>query len=450
MTAGRSGEGNAASPRYYIETWGCQMNVHDSEKLAGSLASMGYLPAATGDEADLLLLNTCAIRGKAAEKVFSRLGQLRLLKHRRPGMLIGVTGCVASMEGETIFRRAPHVDIVMGPRGIMNLPDLLDAARARRRAVDVAHHQESILYPWENARRGDGPRAYITIIEGCNKACTYCIVPMTRGPEASRPLEQVIEEVRGLTERGYREIEFLGQTVNAYRDPGGRTLADLLRAADRVEGVARLRFTTSHPLHMTRDLMQAMASCEHVIRFLHLPVQSGSNGVLARMKRGYTREGYLEKVRMLRQLIPDVALSTDIIVGFPGETDADFEATLDLVEEARFDSLYSFIYSPRPGTEAEHWTGENSFEINARRLARLQQRQSEIQLEKHRRWVGRVVEVLVEGKAKAGSGLMTGRTPTGHIVNFPADGFRVGDLLRLTVTGAGPNSLKGAREKAFS
>jgi tRNA-2-methylthio-N6-dimethylallyladenosine synthase len=436
--------------RYYIETWGCQMNVHDSEKLSGTLSSIGYEPCASPEAADLVLLNTCAIREKAAEKVFSELGRLRKLKRRKPSMLIGLAGCVASLKAESVFKRAPHVDLVMGPRGILNLPIMLEAARARRRAIDVVHHQESILYPWERAKRSGGPRAYVTVVEGCNKACTFCIVPRTRGPEASRTVEHVLREVRALAGGGYKEIEFLGQTVNAYRDPKGRKLSDLLSLADRIEGVRRLRFTTSHPLHMTDDLMGTMGSLAHLVRHLHLPAQSGSDEVLSRMKRGYTLAGYLERVRILRRIMPDLSLSTDIIVGFPGETEGDFEATLGLIEEVGYDMVYSFLYSPRPGTEAAGWDDGVSFEQKAERLSRLQARQEEIQSGRLSAWVGREVEVLVEGPAKTGKGLLMGRSLHGQIVNFPGGIWKVGDLVPVVVEESGSHSLKGIARSRHS
>ena len=432
---------------FWIETWGCQMNVHDTEKMSGALEGAGWRRAGSAEEADLVLLNTCAIREKAAEKVFHELGRLRLLKRTRPELLLGVAGCVGSLEGEEIFRRAPHVDLVVGPRGIAGLPELVSAARARRRAIDVAHHPESVLFPWQAIRREAGsPHAYVTIIEGCNKGCTFCVVPATRGPEASRSLESVLEEVRALAGVGVREIEFLGQTVNAYRDPSGRRLSDLLRAVDAIapiDGIARFRFTTSHPVHMTADLLRAMADVPRVIRHLHLPVQSGSDPVLARMKRGYSRAGYLEKIVAARRLMPDLTFSTDIIVGFPGETEEDFAATLSLVEEVGFDALYSFVYSERPGTDAAGMDGTVPFDVQAERLARLQARQGEIQAARLAALVGRQVEVLVDGPARFGDGLLSGRTHQGHIVNFPGAGARPGQIVRLVVERAGAHSLRG-------
>ena len=436
---------------YWIETWGCQMNVHDSEKISGTLEADGWNRAVSPEKADLILLNTCAIREKAAEKVFHALGRLRSLKAGRPSLLLGVAGCVGSMEGEEIFRRAPHVDLVVGPRGIANLPSLIEAARARRRAIDVAHHPGSVLFPWQSISRQKGAaRAYVTVMEGCNKGCTFCVVPSTRGPEASRPIGDVVLEVRALAEQGVREVDFLGQTVNAYKDPAGRRLSDLLRAAHAVDGMARLRFTTSHPVHMTGDLMRAMAELPRVIRHLHLPVQSGSDAVLSRMKRGYSHAGYIEKIVGLRRLMPDLTFSTDFIVGFPGETEEDFQASLTLLEEVGFDTVYSFVYSSRAGTPAAEWEDTVGFDVAAERLARLQQRQNAIQTARLAALVGREVEVLVEGPAKFGQGLMTGRTHHGQIVNFLGNGVVTGDLVRAVVYAAGAHSLKGSRRESVS
>ena len=435
--------GAAPSGRYYIETWGCQMNAHDSEKMAGVLTRLGYEPAATAESADVVLLNTCAIRERATEKVFSELGRLRILKERRPDLLLGVAGCVAPLEGEGLFRRAPWVDLVVGPRSIARLPALIEAAHARGRAIDVTHHPESVLFPWQDTIRSGGPTARITIIEGCNKACSFCVVPQTRGREASRVLEDVLEETRRALEGGAREIEFLGQTVNAYKDPQGRGLADLLRAADGQDGLVRMRFTTSHPVHMSTRLIAAMAECERLARSLHLPVQSGSDRVLGAMARGYTRADYVARIGRLRAALPGLGLSTDIIVGFPGETAAEFEETLSLLDEIGFDTVYSFLYSPRPGTDAAEIEDPTPFEEKADRLARLQESQGAIQLASHRSWVGRAADVLVSGPAKSGEGLMTGRTREGRIVNFPAGPSLVGMLVSVEIIHAGPYSLGG-------
>jgi tRNA-2-methylthio-N6-dimethylallyladenosine synthase len=358
-------------------------------------------------------------------------------------MLLAVAGCVGSMEGEAIFRRAPFVDIVLGPRSVDRLGSLIEAARARGRAVDVGHHPESVLFPWETTERAPGAHAYITVVEGCNKACTFCIVPTTRGRETSRRMEDILAEVRHAVSAGAREVEFLGQTVNAYKDPGGRGLAELLLEADKVPGLDRMRFTTSHPLHMSGRLIDAMSACARLVRSLHLPVQSGSDDVLAAMQRGYTAAGYRERIARLRAALPGIGLSTDIIVGFPGETESDFARTLELLDAVGFDTVYSFLYSPRRGTAAAALEDPVAFEEKAERLARLQARQGEIQLERHREWIGRDAEVLVEGPAKTGDGFMTGRTRNGQIVNFPGGGELTGRLARLTIVQASPYSLRG-------
>lgn len=430
--------------RYTILTWGCQMNEHDSEKMAGSLHAMGYQRADSAEEADVVLLNTCAIREKATDKVFSELGRLRTLGlgERRP--VLGVCGCVAQMEGERIFERAPWVDFVLGPRGIGSLPRMVEAAKQRRRSIDVVHHQESVLFPWQIAERGEGPHAYVTVIEGCNKPCAFCIVPKTRGPEASRLLQDVVREVEVLAASGRREIEFLGQTVNAYRDSAGRRLSDLLAAADQVPGVERLRFTTSHPVHLTADLIGAMARLQHVCPHIHLPVQSGSDRVLRRMRRGYDRSGFLARVEALREAVAGVEISTDMIVGFPGETDEDFAKTLSLLTEVAFATVYAFTYSPRPGTEAAEMTDVVPPAEKDHRLAILLETQRRIQEHANRAKIGSVFEVMIDGPSKRHPEDWTGRTLHNAIVNFRAAGQNPGDLLPVRVLEATPFSLRGS------
>ncbi len=441
--------------RYYIETWGCQMNVHDSEKLAGSLHAEGYTKAESAEDADVILLNTCSIREKAAEKMFSDLGRIRAIKNRRPELLIGVCGCVAQQEGEAIFRRAPYVDFVMGPRSTGSLPDTVRRLRGetvRKRTVDTEYRRDSIEFPFDRIRR-EGPhraKAFVTIIEGCNHRCTYCIVPTTRGREVYRPMDQVLAEVRSLAERGTYEIEFLGQTVNAYRDPEGNTLAELLHAASEVEGIRRLRFTTSHPAQMTDAIMEAVAACRPVVcPYLHLPVQSGSTEVLKAMRRGYTRERYLEKIAALRARIPEITFGTDIIVGFPTETEEDFQQTLSLLEEVEYDSCYSFAYSPRPGTASLELEDNVPQEEKAERLARLQGLQKSIQERRQRRWIGREVEVLVEGPSKTNADRWTGRTPENRVVIFDGDTVP-GRLERLEIVESTPFSLRGRQVSPVS
>lgn len=439
----------APTGRYYVETWGCQMNVHDAEKIAGALRLHGYRRAQSPEEADVILLNTCAIREKAEEKVFDELGRLREIKERRPEVVLGVCGCVAQQEGEEIFRRAPHVDLVVGPRATGTLPLLVNRLRSgdrsARHACDVEVRDDSIHFPFDQIHReglGAG-KAFVTVVEGCNHRCTYCVVPRTRGREVSRDFDDILAEVRLLAGRGVREVEFLGQTVNAYRDGRGRTLGDLLLSAAEVEGIARLRFTTSHPAQMTDRLLDAMARARPVLcPYLHLPVQSGSSRVLAAMRRGYDREGYLERVAALRDRIGEIALGTDVIVGFPSESEADFDATLSLLHEVAFDTVYSFAYSPRPGTRAHEAPDDVPGPVKIERLARLQSLQREIQERRMARWVGRTVEVLVEGADKRGTGLRTGRTPESRVVNF-AGAAAPGEIRRVRIDGASAYSLRG-------
>ena len=433
---------------YWIATWGCQMNVHDSEKLAGALADQGYVPASGPEEADVVLLNTCSIREKASEKVFSELGRLKPLKEQRPEMVLGVCGCVAQQEGEAIFKRAPYVDLVLGTRATGTLPRLLPDLRAGTAsgACDTEMREDSIRFPFDRIRReGEATgKAFVTVVEGCNHRCTYCVVPRTRGPEICREMETVLAEVRSLTARGVVEIEFLGQTVNAYRDGEGRTLADLLAAAAAVPGVERLRFTTSHPAQMTDRLMDAMRSASPTVcPYLHLPVQSGSSRVLRSMRRGYDREGYLAKIEGLRRRIPGISLGTDVIVGYPTETEDDFRETLSLLDEVEFDTLYAFAYSTRPSTAALQLGDPITQAEKLDRLARLQEHQRAIQQRRAQRWVGQEVEVLVEGRSKLQASSWTGRTPHGRRVNFAA-ATAPGRRERVRVVSATAYSLRGA------
>ncbi len=436
--------------RYRILTWGCQMNVHDSEKLAGALELAGYRSVAAGEDADVILLNTCSIREKAAEKVFSELGRLASLKQRNPQLVLGVCGCVAQQEGSRIFERAPFVDLVVGPRATGSLPAAVARIRAgepgARQHVDIEYRRDSIQFPYDEIRRegiGRG-KAFVTIVEGCNHRCTYCIVPTTRGREVCRDMESILDETRSLVERGVLEVEFLGQTVNAYRDGQGRTLADLLRRAAAIEGVRRIRFTTSHPAQMTEPLMDAMARAQPVVcPYLHLPVQSGSSTVLRAMRRGYDRDGYRLRIAGLRRRIPDLALGTDVIVGFPAESERDFEQTLALLEEIEFDTVYSFTYSPRPGTVAAQGPDEISAPVKHERLARLQARQSSIQEGRMQRWVGREVEVLVEGPSNRNPERWTGRTPENRVVTFGGPATP-GTLKRIRISQASPFALRGS------
>jgi tRNA-2-methylthio-N6-dimethylallyladenosine synthase len=455
MSAGDRLTGNhlGAEPvgLYYIETWGCQMNVHDSEKLAGSLEHEGYLPARGPAEADVILLNTCSIREKAAEKVFAELGRLRQLKRAKPGLVLGLCGCVAQQEGEGIYRRAPYVDFVIGPRATGALPEILRRLRSgparRRHVTDTEYRRDSVDFPFDRIRReGEGAgKAFVTIIEGCNHRCTYCIVPTTRGREICRDMDVILDEIRTLAARGVREIEYLGQTVNAYRDATGRTLGHLLRATAEVDGIARIRFTTSHPAQMTAELIDAMAASRpQVCPFLHLPVQSGSSAVLRAMRRGYDRDGYLRKVEQLRDRLPDLQLGTDVIVGFPTEAEQQFQETLSLLEEVRFATCYSFAYSPRPGTAALALGDAVPVHVKLERLNRLQALQKPIQERLNRELVGQQVQVLVEGPSKRDGTAWTGRTASNRVVNFDGPS-EAGRLETLRITGASAFSLRGEK-----
>ena len=427
--------------RYLIETWGCQMNQHDSEKMAGILGGLGYVPAAHEGEADLIILNTCSIREKAESKVYSRLGRLRRLKKSNPQLLVGVVGCVAQQAGEEIFRRAPYVDLVMGPRNLARLGELIEEARREGRSIGLARDDDPITFPGGTTARARGPKAFVTVMEGCNKSCTYCIVPFTRGREAYRPHEEILREVRALAAQGYREIEYLGQNVNAYHHDG-HDLASLLHMADRLPGVARLRFTTSHPGHLKQHIMDAFRSVPAVCNHLHLPVQSGSDRVLKAMNRGYTRARFVSKIEYLRKTVPGMAFSTDVIVGFPGESVADFHDTLDLLREIEFDQVYAFAYSPRPGTAALGFEDAPLEEVRQDRLRELLAAQEAIQIRRNRTLVGRSFEILVDGAGRLDNGLLKGRTRCNRIVHFQGQANR-GDLLQARLITAHAHSFVG-------
>jgi tRNA-2-methylthio-N6-dimethylallyladenosine synthase len=429
--------------RYFIRTWGCQMNAHDTEKMAGVLAGRGYTAATRAPDADVILLNTCSVRAGAENKVFSELGRLRRLKQRNPGLVIGVCGCVAQQEGEMIFRRAPHVELVMGPRSIARLGDLLDEARRDGRSISLARDADPIAFPDGTAARGEGPRAWVTVMEGCNKSCTYCIVPFTRGREAYRPAAEILAEVAGLARAGYSEIELLGQNVNAWHQ-GPDDFAGLLRQVDRIPGVRRLRFTTSHPGHLKDAIIDGMAALPSVCNHLHLPAQSGSDRVLRAMDRGYTRSRYLSRIARLRERIADMAFSTDIIVGFPGETEGDFEETLSLLREVEFDQAYAFKFSPRPGTVAARLDDSVPAGEKETRLQRVLALQEEIQRRRHEALVGREFEVLIDGTGRIENGLLKGRTRCNRIVHIPPAGHRPGEYVHARIISAAAHSLQGA------
>ena len=439
-----SGTGGAGKT-FYLETFGCQMNVHDSEKVAGVLMARGYRPVENHEDADLVLYNTCSIREKAAQKVFSRLGAFKK-GYQASRKIVGVLGCVAQQEGERFFERAPQVSLVCGSASYSKLPDLLAQIEAGKRRVTGLSLDTDECFEPEVTRRDNPFRAYLTIIEGCDKDCAYCVVPMTRGPERSRPSDNVLEECRRLVDEGYTEVQFLGQNVNSYRDPSParRSFAELLARTAEIAGISRVRFITSHPRDFGPDIVQAIethpALCDHV----HLPVQSGSSRVLSRMLRGYTREQYLEKIDCIRNAKRDISVSTDVIVGFCGETREDFEQTLSLLEEAEYDQVFSFKYSPRPNTAAGGWADSVPEEEKAARLTELQERQRAIQSRRNQALIGREFEVLVEG-FQPRLGQAVGRTTSNRLINFPGEADWVGLTREVRVTAAGPNSLAGVR-----
>jgi tRNA-2-methylthio-N6-dimethylallyladenosine synthase len=426
--------------KFHIQTWGCQMNDHDGEKLAGLLAAEGYESVDSAEAADLVLLNTCSIREKAVHKVYSELGRLREEKQRRP-LMIGVTGCLAQQEQDALFKRAPQIDFVMGTMALKQLPRLVDEVReGRKRVIDVESYPDNHLFPPEVARRRSTAKALVTIIEGCNHACTYCIVPTTRGVERSRPFQDIVDEVRGLVVRGYREVELLGQNVNSYA--GGCTFAELLDRVSEVEGLEWIRFTTSHPMNFTEALARTLVANPKVTPFLHLPVQSGSDRVLKRMLREYTIGEYLERLAYLGEGRAKLCLSTDFIVGFPGETDEDFDATMGLLDQVGYDASFSFIYSPRPGTPALRLKDDIPQAVKSERLQVLQARQAELTRASNQRFVGRKLKARVESH-DGSEGFWLARTGEWKTVHLQA-GERplpFGELVDVEITGASPHFL---------
>jgi len=428
---------------FFLETFGCQMNDHDSEKVAGVLVSRGYRQVEKPSDASVILYNTCSIREKAAQKVFSRLGEFRGTSDA--DKIIGVLGCVAQQEGEDIFKRAPWVSLVCGSASYRNLPDMLDRLEAGERRVTGLDNDTDETFETEITRRDNPFRAFLTIIEGCDKACSYCVVPFTRGPERSRASDSVLREVRQLAELGYSEVQLLGQTVNSYADPSARQMkfSELLLAVADVPGIRRVRYTTSHPRDFTPDIVAAMDTqaklCEHV----HLPVQSGSSEILRAMARTYTRAEYLEKIALIRAAKREISITTDIIVGFPGETEQHFRETLSLLQEVRFDALFAFKYSPRPNTPSLAMNDPIPEEEKSRRLAVLQKTQGEIQTARHAKMIGQTMEVLVSGKSRR-ENRWSGHASSNRVLNFTsAQQDLLGTYVNVRVTDAGPASLIG-------
>jgi len=431
---------------FYLETFGCQMNVHDSEKVVGTLMARGYTQVETPEDAELVLYNTCSIRDKAEQKVFNRLQQFK--RQAGKGKIFGVLGCVAQQEGERIFDRAPHVSLVAGSASYPQLEELLAEIESGNRRVTGLSLSTDETFDTPFAHRDSPYRASITVIEGCDKQCAYCVVPFTRGRERSRTSQSVMEEARGLAERGYTEIQLLGQNVNSYRDPSppGWDFAALLARVAEVPGIRRVRYTTSHPRDFTRSIVEAMDSNPVICNHVHLPVQSGSTKVLAGMERLYTRDDYMRRIEWLKSARRTYAITTDIIVGFPGETEEDFERTLDLLDQVQYDALYSFKYSPRPNTAALAMGGQVAAEEKQRRLIVVQEKQRAIQIRRNAALIGGIREVLVEGRNQA-LGQWIGRTSDNRTLNFTAGEANghdpTGKYLPVRVTRSGPNSLVG-------
>ena len=434
--------------KLYIKTMGCQMNEYDSEKMADVLrASHGYELTSSPEEADLLLVNTCSIREKAQEKVFSELGRWRMMKEVRPDVMIGVGGCVASQEGDGIRKRAPFVDLVFGPQTLHRLPEMVDEVRGDGVGVVDVSFPEIEKFDRLPEPRAEGPTAFVSVMEGCSKYCSFCVVPYTRGEEISRPLDDVVTECVSLAGQGVREINLLGQNVNAYRGPmhDGQIadLATLIYYVAAIDGVDRIRFTTSHPVEFTDSLVQAYAEVPKLANYLHLPVQHGSDRILSAMKRGHTALEYKQKIRKLREARPDISLSSDFIVGFPGETDADFEKLMDLIADIGFDQSFSFIYSARPGTPAAALADDTPLETKKRRLSILQDRINQQAMEISRGMVGSTQSVLVERTSKKDAQQISGRTENMRWVNFDGDPALIGQFVDVLITEALPNSLRG-------
>ncbi len=432
--------------KLFIKTYGCQMNVYDSERMAEALGGQGYVETATPDDADMILLNTCHIREKAAEKVYSELGRFKGLKADNPDLKIGVAGCVAQAEGGEIMRRQPLVDLVVGPQSYHRLPEMESKVRSGNKALDTDFPEEDKFERLKNRPKAKrGPTAFLTVQEGCDKFCAFCVVPYTRGAEVSRPASRIIDEARDLVERGVREITLLGQNVNAYHGSGpdgsDYTLAKLIWDLDKVDGLERIRFTTSHPNDMSDDLIEAHGSCSKLMPYLHLPVQSGSNRILKRMNRSHTAESYLRLIERIRSVRPDILMSGDFIVGFPEETEDDFQATLDLVKEVKYGYAYSFKYSTRPGTPA----AERAQVDPAAADERLQRLQSLITLQQREiqgNMVGRSVKVLFEKPGRQ-AGQMGGKSEYLHAVHVAEADVSVGDIKDVRIISAGSNSLAG-------
>lgn len=434
--------------RLYLQTYGCQMNQYDSDRIMRAMGRMDYTPTDQIEEADLILLNTCSVRDKAEQKVYSALGRMRELKAKKKELIIGVGGCVAQQEGEGLLRRIPHLDLVFGTHNIHRLGQMVEEVRSlRNRPVETAFYRDPFyMEEPERTSQVSASKAFITIMEGCDKVCSFCIVPYVRGREISRSSEKILKEVRQLARQGVQEVMLLGQNVNSYGKgpPGELTFPQLLHRINEINGVERIRFTTSHPQDLSAELIEAYAHLEKLCEQLHLPVQSGSDSVLKRMRRGYTRGEYLGRIECLQDRCPEVALSTDIMVGFPGETEEEFEQTLEILRAVEYDEIFAFMFSPRPQTVAGKIYSDDVPEgIKKERLERVLNLQREISLRKNRAKIGCVEEILVEGPSKLRPGQIMGRTRTSRIVNVMGPENLIGIMAQVRITGAFANSLLG-------
>jgi tRNA-2-methylthio-N6-dimethylallyladenosine synthase len=434
--------------KLFIKTWGCQMNEYDSEKMADLLdATHGYQTTDTAEDADIILLNTCSIREKAQEKVFHQLGRWKNLKKDKPGLIIGVGGCVASQEGKTIRKRAPFVDLVFGPQTLHRLPEMINQIKGGSKSVIDISFPEIEKFDRLPEPKADGPSAFVSIMEGCSKYCSFCVVPYTRGEEVSRPVDDVLLEIAQLAEQGVREVNMLGQNVNAFRGPNYDgsicTFAELLELVASINGIDRIRYTTSHPVEFTDDIIDAYANIPELVDHLHLPVQSGADRILNLMKRGHTAIEYKSKIRRLKKIRPNLSMSSDFIIGFPGETNTDFEATMDLIQAVGFDLSFSFIYSARPGTPAADLPDDVTEETKKQRLSLLQQRITQQALRIARNMVDTEQRVLVEGPSKKNPMELSGRTENNRVVNFEGSPKMIGNFVDVKITDVFANSLRG-------
>ena len=451
MSKSRPSEASKAGQKLFIKTFGCQMNEYDSNRMADLLAkSHGMSVTTDPEQADVLLLNTCSVRERAQEKVFHQLGRWRKWKQNKPDLLIGVGGCVASQEGQDILDRAPYVDIIFGPQTLHRLPQLINASRDQHKSKIDTSFPEIEKFDALPEPRAEGPTAFVSIMEGCSKYCSFCVVPYTRGEEFSRPFDDVLSEVVALAEQGVREVNLLGQNVNAYQgsmfDDSVADLATLIQYVAEIDGIERIRFTTSHPLEFSDSLIDAYANIPQLVDHLHLPVQSGSDRILSLMKRGYSVRDYIQIIEKLRRVRPNISLSSDFIIGFPGETEADFQATMNLIKTIGFDFSFSFVYSARPGTPAADLEDSVLMSVKKERLSVLQQQVLEQAAAISQAMVGTVQRVLVQGVSKKSDSEMSGRTENNRVVNFAGPLRLIGQMIDVKITSAQPNSLRGVAE----